>query len=191
MAIRELHPMIAAAAGGRLPDWSRVSQLRLPHLESVSQLLQRWAETLALDEVDRVRWAAAGWLHDALRDAPPEQLVGEAGDYPKKVRHGPAAAALLRRDGVGDEELLEAITFHSLGCGGLRRLGRFLFLADYLEPKRRYAPVENAVLRARLPERERAVLKVVCARRIVQRLERDKSLRQETVDFWNELTADA
>lgn len=182
--------MIAAAAGGRLPDWSRVSQRRLPHLESVSQLLQRWAETLALDEVDRARWAAAGWLHDALRDAPPEQLIGEAGDYPSAVRHGPAAAALLRRDGVEDEELLEAITFHSLGCGGFRRLGRFLFLADYLEPKRRYAPVENAVLRARLPEGERAVLRVACARRIVQRLERDKSLRQETVDFWNELTAD-
>jgi HD superfamily phosphohydrolase YqeK len=190
MTIRELHPTIVAAAAGRLPEWARVSPRRRPHLESVSELLLRWSHTLALDDVDRARWAAAGWLHDALRDAPPEELIGEAAGYPRKVRHGPAAAALLRRDGVEDEELLEAVTFHSLGCGGLRRLGRYLFLADYLEPKRPYAPQENAVLRARLPEDERGVLRIVCARRIVERLVRDKSLRPETVDFWNELAAD-
>lgn len=190
MANRELHPTIAAAAAGRLPDWARVSRHRRPHLESVSNLLLRWSSGLNLEEADRVRWAAVGWLHDALRDAPPEQLVADAADYPSQVRHGPAAAAMLRRDGVEDEELLQAVTFHSLGCGGLRRLGRFLFLADYLEPGRMYAPQENAVLRARLPENELAVLRAVCARRISERLQRHKSLRQETVDFWNELTAE-
>ncbi len=190
MATGKLHPTIAAAASGRLPDWARVSRLRMPHLESVSDLLLRWSSVLSLAEVDRARWAAAGWLHDALRDAPPERLVADAAEYPSKVRHGPAAAARLRREGVEDEELLQAVTFHSLGCGGLRRLGRFLFLADYLEPRRAYAPQENAVLRARLPENELAVLRAVCARRISERLQRHKSLRQETVDFWNELAAE-
>jgi len=190
MTIRELHPTIAAAAAGRLPDWARVSRRRMPHLESVSDLLLRWSSELNLEEVDRARWAAAGWLHDALRDAPPEQLAGDAAEFPSKVRHGPAAAAMLRGEGVADEELLEAVTFHSLGCGGLRRLGRFLFLADYLEPRRAYAPQENAVLRAQLPENELAVLRTVCARRIGERLQRHRSLRQETVDFWNELAAD-
>ncbi len=189
MSIRELHPAIVAAAAGRLPDWARVSQRRIPHLASVSALLRQWSYALALDDVDRARWAAAGWLHDALRDAPPEELVVEAAEYPGNVRHGPAAAALLRRDGVGDEELLEAVAFHSLGRRGLRRLGRFLFLADYLEPGRPYAPLENAVLRARLPQDEHAVLRVVCARRIIEHAEHGESLHAQAVDFWNELAA--
>lgn len=189
MSIRELHPAIVAAAAGRLPNWARVSQRRIPHLASVSALLRQWSDALALNDVDRVRWAAAGWLHDALRDAPPEELVVEAAEYPGNVRHGPAAAALLRRDGVEDEELLEAVAFHSLGRAGLRRLGRFLFLADYLEPGRPYAPLENAVLRARLPQDEQVVLRVVCARRLVEHLGRDESLRLEAVEFWNELAA--
>jgi HD superfamily phosphohydrolase YqeK len=90
---------------------------------------------------------------------------------------------------VNDEELLEAVAFHSLGCAGLRRLGRFLYLADYLEPGRSFAPQENAVLRARLPEDAHAVLRVVCARRLGHRIDRDESLHPHSVDFWNELTA--
>lgn len=157
-------------------------------MAAVSALLGRWSSALALSAADRTRWAAAGWLHDALRDAPPDELV-QAVDYPGMTRHGPAAAELLKRDGVEDDELLEAIAFHSLGRSGMGSLGRFLFLADYLEPGRTYAPQENAVLRARLPEDEHAVLRVVCARRIGQRVAHGWSLQQETIDFWNELVA--
>lgn len=184
----ELHPAIIAAAAGRLPEWARVGQSRMSHLASVSTLLRRWSGALELSAADRTRWAAAGWLHDALRDAPPEDLA-QAADYPEMTRHGPAAAELLRRDGVEDDELLEAIAYHSLGRSGMGSLGRFLFLADYLEPGRTYSPQENAVLRARLPEDEHAVLRVVCARRLSQRLDRGWSLQRESVDFWNELTA--
>jgi len=184
----ELHPAIIAAGAGRLPEWARVSPGRVSHMASVSALLRRWSSALKLSSADRTRWAAAGWLHDALRDASPEELV-QAAEYPGVVRHGPAAAERLKRDGVEDDELLEAIAFHSLGRRGMGSLGRFLFLADYLEPERTYSPQENAVLRARLPEDEHAVLRVVCARRIVQRLDRGWSLQQETVDFWNELVS--
>ena len=191
MSARELHPAIIAAAAGRLPEWACVSQHRMLHLESVGALLRLWSAALELEDADRVRWAAAGWLHDSLRDASPEDLADKAPEYPREVRHGPAAAVLLRRDGVDDDELLEAVAFHSLGRRGLRRLGRFLFLADYLEPGRTFTPQENAVLRARLPEDEHAVLKVVCARRIEQRLDRGMSLHPKSVEFWNDLTTDS
>lgn len=187
----DLHPLIVAAAQGRLPEWAAVRPSRHPHLAAVAALLQTWAQELKLAERDQVRWAAAAWLHDALRDADAIALEAEAADFPERVRHGPAAAARLERSGVNDEELLQAIRYHSLGRGGFGRLGRFLYLADYLEPGRDFAPVENAALRACMPGDHEAVLRLVCSRRIAELLDRGVPLRPETVDFWNELTASA
>lgn len=182
-----MHPVVVAAAGGELPDWAHVRPERRPHLAAVADLLAHWALELRLDQPERARWSAAGWLHDALRDADPESLAPDAGEFPAPVRHGPAVAARLRASGVEDEEFLEAVGYHSLGRPGLRRLGRFLYLADYLEPGRAFDPVGNAALRARLPTDADSALKVVCARRIVERVNRGGSLHPDTVGFWNEL----
>ncbi|UCC74826.1 MAG: HD domain-containing protein [Gemmatimonadota bacterium] len=183
----ELHPLIVAAAGGELPEWAQVRPARMPHLASVANLLARWATELGLDEHDHTRWAAAGWLHDSLRDAAAGTLAADARDYPEPVRHAPAAAERLRAEGVADGELLDAIRYHPLGNRGLGPLGRYLYLADYLEPTRPFAPAENAALRARLPHRPEPALKRVCALRIAETLRRGMPLRYETVAFWNEL----
>jgi HD superfamily phosphohydrolase YqeK len=103
------------------------------------------------------------------------------------VQHGPAAAEQLIAEGVDDQELLDAIRYHSLGNSGLGALGRYLYLADYLEPGRPYAPVENAAMRAGLPHEPDAVLRRVCGLRIQEVLNRGAPLRRETVAFWNEL----
>jgi len=182
-----MHPIVVAAAAGQLPDWACVRAERMPHLAGVAELLARWAAELGLDESDRLRWTAAGWLHDALRDADRESLAAAAAGYPVQVQHGPAAAARLAEQGVDDGELLDAIRYHSLGQGGWGALGRYLYLADYLEAGRAYAPVENAVLRAALPQEPDRVLRRVCALRIEEILNRGRPLRQETVAFWNEL----
>ncbi len=185
-----MHPIIVAAAGGELPAWARVRAGRMTHLASVAELLARWATELGLDETDRLRWVAAGWLHDSLRDEDPESLAAAVAEYPVQVQHGPAAAERLRAEGVDDGELLDAIRYHSLGNGGLGALFRYLYLADYLEPRRPYAPVENAAMRAALPRESDAVLKRVCALRIQEVLSRGRPLRRETVAFWNELQGD-
>ena len=190
MTDSELHPIVAAAGRGALPEWAQVKPSRVPHLERVAALMAEWATCLMLGERDRARWAAAAWLHDALRDADPAALIDVAGEYPDKVRHGPAAAAWLRELGVDDEELLQAIAYHTLGRPGLARLGRFLFMADYLEPGREFEDGEREALRARLPEEEAEVLRDVCARRIAWRLRDGEPLRRETVEFWNQLVAD-
>jgi 2-amino-4-hydroxy-6-hydroxymethyldihydropteridine diphosphokinase len=187
MTSPNLHSLIVAAARGQLPAWARVNRERLPHLASVAGLLARWAAELGLDEAERIRWSAAGWLHDALRDEDPNELSREAADYPGKLRHGPAAAARLEAEGIDDDELLSAIRCHSLGQRRLGRLGRYLYLADYLEPLRPFAPAQSAALRARLPHDADAVLRRVCALRVAEVLRRGKPLRPETVEFWNEL----
>lgn len=159
----------------------------MPHLASVAAVMQDWATRLGLDRRERARWTAAGWLHDALRDADPEGLAAEADEFPAKVRHGPAVAARLREAGVDDEEMLQAIAYHSLGCGGMERLGRYLYLADYLEPGRTFDRTVLDELAQHLPHDPLTALRGVCARRIAHQLGKGTALRPETVAFWNEL----
>lgn len=160
---------------------------RLAHQGRVAALLERWAAELGLGGHDRTRWASAGWLHDCLRDATDELLARLAPDWPAHLRHGPACSGLLEDEGIDDQELLEAIRYHSVGRGGLGRLGRFLYLADFLEPGRSYLPIERACLSARLPGDAAAVLRRVSELRMRTLLEGRRSLHRDSVDFWNEL----
>lgn len=177
------------AAEGRLPAWTRAAESRRVHMARVAALMGEWAEALGLGEEDRLRWRAAGWLHDALRDAPPEELRAELpeGDrlLPDPLLHGPAAAHRLR--GQLDAELLEAIRHHTTGHPELGALGRALHLADFLEPGRTFEEEWRAGLRTRMPHAMDQVLEEVVAARLTHLLESRKLLREESVEFWNRL----
>lgn len=184
--------LIAAAADGQLPAWANVSRRRHAHIERVATLLGEWARTLSLPESDQVRWRAAGYLHDALRDAPPAELRRS---IPESLRtlsnqllHGPAVAERLRQEGVDDEPLLRAIAYHTLGHPALDDLGRALFIADYIEPGRRYDPGKLAVLRARMPAAREDVLRDVLRARMERLLGDGRVIRSETVAFWNAIS---
>ena len=69
-----LPPVVRDAAEGRLPSWSQVKPKRREHMGRVAALLREWAAALDLPPAEVARWTAAGWLHDALRDADPEEL---------------------------------------------------------------------------------------------------------------------
>jgi len=186
-----MHALIAAAAEGELPEWARVSGERREHLARVAGLMGQWADELGLGSNERMRWQAAGWLHDALRDADHELLRGGVPaalhDLPAKLLHGPAAAERLEREGVTDEDLVRAVGFHTLGHPDFGRLGRALYLADYLEPGREHDDDHAAALRGRLPEAMDQVIREVAAERLGRFLARGLPLRPETVEFWNAL----
>lgn len=176
---------------GELPSWARLSPRREAHIRRVAELLDEWAAGLGLEPAERARWRAAAWLHDALRETPAEELrplVPEAlRDLPAPLLHGPAVAERLVDDPLADAELLDAIRFHTLGHPRLGRLGRALYLADFLEPGRDFEEEWRASLRARMPEAEDAVLREVVAARIQHLLERGHPIRPETAAFWSAL----
>jgi 2-amino-4-hydroxy-6-hydroxymethyldihydropteridine diphosphokinase len=158
-------------------------------MRRVSSLLGEWADALDLAPHERTRWRAAGYLHDALREVPPDELrplVPEPlKDLAGKLLHGPAAAARLRADGIADEDFLRAVAYHTVGHPDLDDLGRALFIADYIEPGRRYEPQRLATLRARMPAARDQVLRDVLRSRIDRLLRDGRPMRAETVAFWN------
>lgn len=177
-----------------LPAWSRVGPARRAHIERVVRLADDWGVALAWSDPDRERLRAAGWLHDALRDAPPEELQSLVPSnlqaLPPKLLHGPAAAERARADGIEDEDVLAAVAYHTVGHPDLGLLGRLLYLADYLEPGRSFDPVGRAALRARMPGDWRAVLKAVVRSRVNHLLDAGNPVRPETMGFWNSVVMD-
>lgn len=187
-----LSPVVEAAARGELPAWAEASPRRRAHIARVVALLDEWAAALALPETERRRWRAAGWLHDALRDAPPERLAAELAphfaNFPPPLLHGPAVAHRLR--GEVDAELADAVRYHTIGHPDFGLLGRALYLADFLDPGRDFARDWRAELRARMPRELDRVLVEVIAARLRHLLEERRPIRPETAAFWSALAGE-
>lgn len=190
-----LHPTVRTAAQGRFPDWTVAKGRRLKHMARVANLLRSWAEEREerLEEV--LRWTAAGYLHDTFRDADPEELRRMVDppfrDLPEQVLHGPATARKLREEGVEDEGLLHAITYHTLGSPDFDSVGMALFAADFLEPGRNFLNAWREDLRDRFPEEPEEVVRKILKARLLHRIDEERPLRSETVAFWNRMTEGA
>lgn len=187
-----LHPVVEAASRGELPDWAVADAKRREHMERVAGLMRGWAEARGEAEVDVRRWAAAGHLHDALRNAEPERLrtlvSGEMDELPGALLHGPAAARRLHQDGVRDPELLRAVAYHTMGSADFDDLGLALYAADFLEPGRDVRNEWRAGLRERMPEELEAVVREILRARIEHLLDHDRPVRSETMTFWNRIS---
>lgn len=171
-----------------LPTWARVTEKRLAHIERVTALLDEWAAKLALPPSEAIAWHDAGRYHDALRDAPDEllrELGGDSPDYAIEMLHGPAAAEMLRRDGERRTELLDAVRFHTVGCATWERLGRALYMADYLEPGRKFSRKDRAYLAAQAPYDFDATFRQVVRARLEWSLREGMRLYPEAVVLWN------
>ena len=171
-----------------LPQWACVTERRLEHIARVTALLDEWAAALALPAEEARAWHDAGQFHDALRDAPDFELRRLAGDLPEytvDMLHGPAAAARLQQEGETRTELLEAIRFHTVGSARWGRLGRALYMADYLEPGRKFSRADRAYLAAQVPHDFDATFRQVLRNRLEWSLREGMRLFPEAVSLWN------
>lgn len=171
-----------------LPGWAHVSDKRRAHIARVTSLLDAWAGDLGLAAAEALAWHEAGRLHDSLRDAPETTLRKLAGDVPGytlEMLHGPAAAAQLRGDGETRTDLLDAIRYHTVGSREWGRLGRALYMADYLEPGRKFARADRAYLAQQVPRDFDGSFRQVVRARLEWSLREGMRLYPEAVELWN------
>ena len=185
----ELHPLVVAAADGELPEWAVAGKKRREHMARVAELLKEWSKARGESSHDIQRWTALGFLHDMLREAKPKHVrglvSGPLADLPNGVLHGPAAAARLREEGVTDEPLLTAVAFHTLGSPHVEDMGKALYVADFLEPGRKFRPKWREQRRKAMPADLDKVVIAILRLRIRHLLDRERPVRPETMGFWN------
>lgn len=187
--LRELAELLMSLNGHQLPEWAQIGEARRAHIRRVAALVETWGIAMGRDVRERERWVRAAFLHDALRNAPRDELARLAH---KKWRipglyHGPAAAQVAQEHGETDEGVLNAVRYHSIGYAGWDDVGRMLYLADYLEPGRSFKHKQRAVLAARVPQKPHAVLRRIVRRRIAKAIKTQCPILPEEAEFWNHL----
>lgn len=125
--------------------------------------LKRWEHTLGVMQAsvelaerygaDPVKAELAAILHDYAKYWPIDkmlQIILDEGlnpellDYDKQLWHAPVGAFVVKRDlGINDEEILDAVRYHTSGREQMTRLDKIVCLADYIEPGRDFPEVEN------------------------------------------------
>lgn len=114
----------------------------------------------------------AGILHDSAKNLTGEELMEECKKYHLSVNEVEAGSeALLHAKvgavyakkvyGVEDEEILNAIIFHTTGRPGMTLLEKIIFTADYIEPSRRFLPSMDKIRWAAYEELDRAVAMIL------------------------------
>lgn len=180
--------MIRTDSNG-LPHWACVGKKRLEHIDRVTSLLRAWGAAMRLDRDEANAWTDAGAWHDALRDAPEELLRRITGDKttPEALLHGPAAAVQLDADGEKRKNVLDAIRYHTIGSPDWDRTGRALYMADYLEPGRKFSREDRFFLAAQVPHSFDAVFRQVVRFRLDWSVREGNHIFPETVALWNSL----
>lgn len=122
---------------------------RLEHTYSVASEAVKLAERYGAD-TDKAELAAL--FHDMFRSTPVQVLdmyVRQLG-LPKRIidnpnlSHGKIAAAVMKKDyGIEDEDMINAVAYHTTGRAGMSKLEKIIFLADAIEPGRNYPTVEE------------------------------------------------
>ncbi|MBR5938486.1 MAG: nicotinate (nicotinamide) nucleotide adenylyltransferase [Clostridiales bacterium] len=119
-----------------------MSGKRLLHSINVCVLATRYAIRFGADPD---KCALAALLHDCAKELPEDEQIALSakiihGYIPgKQILHSPAGAVYAKEHyGVEDQEVLDAIQFHTIGREVMTMTDKIVYLADKVEPARHY-----------------------------------------------------
>lgn len=124
---------------------------------------RRWEHTLGVMQsavalakqygVDPAQAELAALLHDYTKFWPIErqaEIIREAAlpaellKYDPQLWHAPSGAWVVQQElNIHDEEVLDAIRYHTSGRENMTKLDKVICLADYIEPGRSFPGVEE------------------------------------------------
>lgn len=168
-----------------------LSDKRRAHVYGVAETAKALAEKYGCNS-EKAETAAL--FHDMFRSTPEEILnmyvrqmnLDTVYINNANLAHGPIAAVIMKRDyGIDDEDLINAVRYHTTGREGMSLLEKIIYLADAIEPGREYPGVdelrkiaETSLDKACLASMERSI-KYIC--------ERGFFLHEDTIKARNDL----
>ncbi len=134
----------------REQSYAMLRPRRVPHVQGCEAEAVRLAHRWGADEE---RAAEAAILHDCTKkELLPEQLrlCAKYGIIPDelerengKLLHAKTGAAVAKFEFGSDDEVVEAIRWHTTGRPNMTTLEKVLYMADYMEPTRDFPGVEE------------------------------------------------
>lgn len=129
----------------------RLDKNKFYHSLGVAETAQKLAKKYSCDPEKAY---IAGLMHDWGKNIPAKELINISEKnnlattwIEKKnteLLHGPVGAWLLQEQGIiDDEEILRAITYHTTGTVNMSTLEKIVYIADMIEPNRKYPFVEE------------------------------------------------
>ncbi|RID89491.1 HD domain-containing protein [Peribacillus asahii] len=129
---------------------AQLTEKRYVHTLGVAESAVELAERYGAD-IKKAELAAI--FHDYAKFRPKEemkQIIMEQNitkdllDYHSELWHAPVGAYLVEQEaGITDQEILDAIAYHTSGRIGMTLLDKIVYLADYIEPGRSFPGVEE------------------------------------------------
>lgn len=115
-------------------------------MESAISLAERYGGDLKKAEI-------AAIFHDYAKFRPKDEMKRmiieqnmqkDLLDHHNELWHAPVGAYLVQTEvGIQDEEIINAIKYHTSGRKGMTLLEKIVYLADYIEPGRQFPGVEE------------------------------------------------
>lgn len=130
---------------------TKMGDYRYTHSVNVSKEAKKLAKIYGADEE---KAALAGILHDITKEMPKEeqlQIITDSGiildviqkDAPK-LWHGISGSVYVKYNlNIDDEDILNAIRYHTTGRAGMSLLEKIIFVADFTSQERTYKGVST------------------------------------------------
>lgn len=115
-------------------------------METAIELAQRFGEDPKKAELaailhDVCKFADIDWMEKIVRE---EGLDARLIGWGSELLHGPVGAYVAQTEfQVTDEDVLNAIRFHTTGRPSMSRLEKIIYIADMIEPNRNFNGVER------------------------------------------------
>lgn len=127
----------------------RMGDYRFSHSVNVAKEAKKLAKHYGADEN---KAEIAGILHDITKEMPKEQqlqIIIDSGIildnvqlHAPKLWHGMSGSIVVRDElGIDDEDILNAIRYHTTGRAGMSLLEKVIFTADFTSEERTYSGV--------------------------------------------------
>jgi predicted HD superfamily hydrolase involved in NAD metabolism len=168
------------------------SKERLNHIYSVVDFSNKLAEVHNISQ-ERVKIAALG--HDLFRDVKPSKLITIAKIYNIPITqielaapillHGMISAEFLKRKYGIDEEIYEAIYYHTSGYEYMGDIGRILVISDSAGDDREYRGVKK--LRQESIKSLNLGYKLAIKNKIQYAIKKDRYVLEQTYKTWNRI----
>ena len=169
--------------------------------EHVKRVAKCAVELAKIYEVPVEKVEASAWLHDVAKFFNLSVMVDlTRGKYPEvadkmsqstAVLHGFAGAEFVRQNydlfGVDDEEILDGIKYHTIGCENMSTLAKIIYLADAIEEKRSWEGVEKARELAKTDLDE--AIKFEIEEKLKYLLAKDSIIHPNVIKFRNSIIA--